>query len=96
MVIEKNTVYYIKWDGSYTYIMLTGERTNQDFGIHIEAERYFENVCFSGHSEFTRLNPKHSIRRATPAEERHLRACIAAKKWIDAPKEEIINHYEIY
>lgn len=96
MVIEKNTVYYTKWDGSYTYIVLTGEKTNQDFGIHIEANRYFENGHFSGHSEFTGLHAKHSIRRATSAEERHLRACIAAGKWVEAPKEEIINSYSIY
>lgn len=33
---------------------------------------------------------------ATPEEKRHLKACIAANKYVELPKEEIINSYQIF
>lgn len=45
------------------------------------------NMCFRGNE---------SYRKATPNEIKHLISCISANVYVDSPKDEVINDYNLY
>lgn len=101
--VKHNTVYYANWK-SIEYLVLYDEnRLDSDHYIRINIDlAYGSNAVFSGNGCFLYyLHKEHfsdgiTIREATPIEDRWLRKCIEIGRYVDCPKEEIINNYEIY
>ena len=88
------------WKG-HTYIVLYDKhRKSNDYYIHPKDKTYGTNAAFSRNEEFVNYlkNPATgiTIREATPEEDRWLRKCIQENAYVECPKEEIINQYELY
>ena len=105
--VKHNTVYYANWN-SIEYLVLYDEnRLDSDHYIRINRDlAYGSNAVFSGngcflyylHDGVKKVMVEHfiTIREATPIEDRWLRKCIEIGRYVDCPKEEIINDYQIY
>lgn len=101
--VKHNTVYYAKWLGIEYLVLYDENRINSDHYIRINRDlAYGSNAVFSGNDFFLYyLHKKYrmgdiTIREATPIEDRWLRKCIEIGRYVDCPKEEIINDYQIY
>ena len=98
--VKHNTVYYANWSGTLYLVLYDENRIGKDHYIRITDASFGSNASFSSHSHFLKYlidpGPGISMREATSIEDRWLRQCIEEGKYIDCPKEEVINHYAIY
>lgn len=98
--VKHNTVYYTNWSGTEYIILYDETRISRDHFIRLNDTNYNSNACFSEHSHFLNYlsNPVQGIivKEATAIQDRWLRKCIEEGKYVLCPKEEVINHYEIY
>lgn len=94
--LKDNTVYYTEWNSRNTYIVLHEKGTYSNNWINIKEESFGSNGAFSAHSEFRSMDESRKIREATPIEARWLRLAMQEGKFVECPKEEVINSYQIY
>lgn len=98
--VKHNTVYHVNWAKREYLVLFDETRLSSDHYIYIRDRTFASNAAFSANQCFlyylSKPEKERIIREATPLEERWLRNCIAANKYVDCPNEEIINSYEIY
>lgn len=99
--VKHNTVYYANWHNTKYLVLYDEDNHAQDKFLNLSnIHTYGSSGCFSTISTFYNYLHEHidgiTVREATPIEDRWLRKCIEVGMYVDCPKEEIINHYEIY
>lgn len=62
------------------------------WSVHISNHKTFNNKGYNGTDWFSSYN----VSPATQEQIAHITACIEADKYVDAPKNSIINNYEVF
>jgi len=98
--VKHDTIYHVNWHNREYIVHYDENRPSSDHYIYMRDKTYASNAAFSENSGFLRYlsepTKEVTIREATPEEDRWLRKCIEKGGYVDCPREEIINEYQIY
>lgn len=98
--VKHNTVYYVSWHGEHYIVMYDATRIGNDYFIRVKDNTYGNSGSITSNSQFLyylqQTDNKITIREANSFESRWMRKCIEEDTYVECPKEEVINHYEIY
>lgn len=84
-------IYTAVYKGDETYVYEAPGPTGYKGYMHLQSKSYFSSLDMN----YNWTN-NYVVRLATASEIAHFKLCEAAGKYVEAPKEEIINTYQLY